>query len=192
MPVGDKPWALNQLRHAKNAYIYTLAAMRLLNSEALLSLRDRRVLIRQDGIIWDPDISDFVGGAVGYEGNQIIAAYQNDNANFQVDLLELYKSSRRNLVKESYETVKKFAAKAGLDATWSKQPWYGFARIIRNAISHDMVISFDAKDLARLPVTLAGTTIDVSMDKKEMTSDLLNPLVTLELIEAMKAFVQAN
>jgi hypothetical protein len=50
--VKDKTWALNQLRRKRNATCYTLAAMRLLNSPSILSLRDRLVLLRVDQLIF--------------------------------------------------------------------------------------------------------------------------------------------
>ena len=72
------------------------------------------------------------------------------------------------------------------------EAWFRFARIIRNAISHDFHYTFDKHDRACLPVRWEGKTIDISMLGKEMTEDMLDPLTTMRLIDEIRKFIELN
>jgi hypothetical protein len=187
--VYDKSLALDQLRHKRNAYILTLASMRLLNSTCLETLKDRIVLIKPDGFIFDPLPEEREGERYEVQFNQILHSYINDNENFNVDLLELYKFSRRNLIKESFEVVKSYAGENNLTKQLKSQPWFEFARMVRNAVSHDLVWYFRPDDLKKLPVTWGGKTIDSSLNRKVLTTDFTDPLVTFELLEEIQKFI---
>jgi hypothetical protein len=49
---------------------------------------------------------------------------------------EYEKSLKRSLLRESHELICNYCEKTGQFSIYKTQPWYGFARIIRNTISH--------------------------------------------------------
>jgi len=192
MAVGDKQWALNQLRHARNSYLFTLAGLRLLNSPAVLDLRHRLIVLTPNEIVWDPDNSDRLGARSEFHLDQLINDYENARVNYDASLLELYKFVRRNLVTESFEVTRTYAVKVGISSKWRAEPWHQVARIVRNAIAHDFTISFDKHAKAALPITWAGKTIDLTMEGSEVTNGLLDPVFTVSLISGMQDFVERN
>lgn len=190
--IGDKDWALNQLRHARNSYLYTLAGMRLLNSDASRGLQDRVVQLRQDGLLFDPDPSDRVGRRFEFEFNQLVFDYTSRKSDFDASLWELYKFVRRNLITESFEVAKTYSTNASMLTEFRDQPWYQFARVARNAVAHNFIVHFDNFARAALPITWNGKTLDQSLEGSEVTSDLLDPLTTCELIAVMEEFVRTH
>lgn len=55
MTVIDRQWALNQLRHSRNSAILSLAAMQMLNSDLIYDLDDKVVVLKTDGITFNPE-----------------------------------------------------------------------------------------------------------------------------------------
>jgi GNAT superfamily N-acetyltransferase len=92
----------------------------------------------------------------------------------------------------SFEVMKTFSKKHQLDHDLHAESWFHFARVVRNALAHDFVFSFDKHALAKLPVTWGGVTITAAMDKTEITTDALNPLLSLDLVLAMLSLVEAH
>ncbi len=99
---------------------------------------------------------------------------------------------RRNLVKESFEVVEGYACFMKIESIAQKQPWYHFARLVRNVVTHDLHFRFGRFDRTILPVNWRGKNIEASMDGQEMTEDFLDPLTTIDLIIEFTDFVQSN
>jgi hypothetical protein len=79
---------------------------------------------------------------------------------------------------------------AGLVLRMRETYWYFFARIVRNAISHNFRLSFNDADRRRLPVTWQGTRVDESMDGKPVTN-VLGHRPALRLFLDMLEFAEA-
>ncbi|MDR6904070.1 hypothetical protein [Rhizobium miluonense] len=188
----DKNWALDQLRHQRNAFLLTLASLALLHGDQLQSLSDRKVVLKGDGMILDPDDSDRTGERFEFEFQHIVDASVNDTTNFDVDLRELFKFARRNLVKEGFEVVKAFATVSGISEELEKEDWYPFAYVVRNAISHNMLWEFQKKAKKMLPITWKGVTIAISNEGQELSESVLSPWRSIELIFAMRGFVERH
>jgi len=175
MTAKDRTWANNQLRHCRNSAILTMASLRLIKNGALHVIGGETIVINPDGIVFGAGPSDRQGRRFEVELAQLVDEHANHHERLTESLLEWWKFVRRNLCKESFEVTKAYANANGAMAALQKQPWYAYARALRKAISHDFHFGFTNKDLARLPVTWAGKTIDGSMEGKDMTGDLLDP-----------------
>ncbi len=80
------------------------------------------------------------------------------------------------------------------DKCLSKQikasPWYHFARIIRNAISHNFRFQYGRHDEVFLPVTWNGITLSQDMDGQPLTYVSLWHKTGYELFLEMRAFAE--
>lgn len=186
----DKQFALNQIRHKRNSYVYTCAGIYLLNSNAVHLLTDVIALFNRSGIIFNPAEIERINGRMEVELSQVPNARANERANFDVDIDELYKFVRRNLLKEAYETTYEYAKSNGLLSNFKAMPWYWYARIIRNTVSHSLRYDFRAKDIrAALPIKWEGKSIDISMNGQAMRPDIADPLTTVRLVDEMQDFI---
>jgi hypothetical protein len=187
----DKVKALNQLRHQKNAFILSLVGAHLLRTDGLLSLKDEVIVFKRGSIIFSALASDREGSRLELDMNDVILA-RDSPTDFDTDLRELIKFARRNSIKEAFETVKAFADQNNLMNELRGQEWFRYARIIRNAISHNLHFEFDKYDLKAMPITWNGITISESLDKTEMQEDVLDYETTVLLILAMRDFVNSS
>lgn len=188
----DKNWAQNQLRHARNSLLYTLAGMQLLNSDASLSLRNGVIVLKRNGVVFNPDPADRTGKRFEFEMNQLVHDYTEKKSDFNVSLDELYKFVRRNLIKESFEVVKAYAGEAKIKPLLESESWFWFAYVVRNSVSHDLHFRFRDGARKRLPLSWRGIEINLNHEGSEITGDVLNPQTTLELIIEMQQFVSRN
>lgn len=96
----------------------------------------------------------------------------------------------RNVTLDSYEQLYDYCETTGQLATLQAQPWYLFARLVRHALTHDQHWRFSKKDLAKLPVTWKGRTIEASMDGKDIMVEFYGYFETIELLDEMYSFAQ--
>lgn len=156
----DQQWALNSLRHIRNSAVLTLSGLVLLNSDAVHTLNGRLVLLRPGEIILNAGESDRTGPRLELPLSQIPLDYAKNYDNYLASLKEQRKYARRNIVKESVEVAKAYCGHAGCLEAFKAAPWYPFAKILRNSISHDMHFRFNRHDLSTLPVSYRGITLD--------------------------------
>lgn len=188
----DKKWAVNCLRHHRNTAIISLAAEQLLNSDAIRLLAGKSILIKGDSVVFDPRPSDFLRYEYRLDLDQLIDEYTNHRQRLVDSLSEFYNSPRRVLIKESFEVTQAYANAIGEKNELKKEEWFQFARIVRNAISHDFHFKFSSFDRNYLPITYRAVTIDQSMDGKAMPSNVLPPGLTWELYSRFTAFVDSH
>lgn len=99
----------------------------------------------------------------------------------------------RNCLKEAFEIVKAHGEATGQADIIRAAPWYRFLRIVRNCLSHDMRLRFNAYDLKQLPVSWSGLTIDASMqDQPLQMRDFLSRPKAVELIDAVIEYVEQH
>jgi hypothetical protein len=188
----DKNWAQNCLRHNRNTALLSLAAMGILNSDTVESLNGRRVLIRGDYVVFNPEPSECVGKRYEFDLTQLVEKYRNYHDRYMETLFEFFKAARRMLVKESFEVVKAYAKAQGVGQVLKSSSWYEFARIVRNAISHDFHFQFKTHDQTLLPVRYGGVTIDSSLDGKDMPGSILPPGLAFDLYQEFVRFVETT
>lgn len=190
--MNDKNWARNCLRHNRNTALLSLAAASLLNSDAVELLRDRVILVRSDAVVFNPEPTERRGKRYEFPLTQIADEYREYPERYKETLFEFYKSARRVLLKESFEVVKAYAKAQGYSKELIRSPWYQFARVVRNAISHDFHFRFNVHDIKILPVAYGGISIDRSLDEKPMANNILTPGVTFDLYHEFVKFVEEN
>ena len=69
----------------------------------------------------------------------------------------------RNLLKEGFRITQSFCKAHGHSAQMISEPWYQFARMLVNCLSHDFRLQFP-QDEKQLPVSYGHYVIDKSMD----------------------------
>jgi|ERR1700722_4101371 len=69
-----------------------------------------------------------------------------------------------------------------------KASWFEFARLVRNAISHNFHFEFVASDRKKLPVTWNGITISGNLEGMPITYEIFAHRPGYELFLEMKAF----
>jgi hypothetical protein len=72
-----------------------------------------------------------------------------------------------------------------------KAAWYQFARIVRNALSHDFHFHFPDREKRKLPVTWNSIIISEDMDGEAMTHHTLWHKTGYELFTEMRTFANA-
>jgi hypothetical protein len=157
---------IGQLTNAQNSYILGLAALSLFtSSEALDHLRK----------------SNASFGTYSIQFEQVAKLLANE-ADRQVAVKEFLTMLLRALIKESFELVKDYSDNTGQSATLKSQPWYQFARLIRNSISHNFNFEFNAYDKGLLPVSWKARTITAAHDGQPL------PLSFFGYVEAWELF----
>ena len=178
-----------QLKHNFTTAMLTLGAIEVLNSDSILTLENKSVLIKEEKIIFNPNPLDFNAWKYHFDFNQVIANYQNDREKHVVSVMELYKSMRRALIKESYEVLKSYAKKTNQSLKLEQANWYRFATIIRNAITHDFHFEFSKYDLNAMPLTWKNVMIDCSLKGNPISDEQLPHGVSFDLHMEMNDFL---
>jgi len=95
------------------------------------------------------------------------------------------------LLKDYCEDFDKVAKPAILMDRLTNMPWYQYAKLVRNAVSHNFRFAFNSSDKSRLPVTWKSVTIDSSCDGKAITYETLWHRSGYELFLEMREFVES-
>lgn len=169
-----------------------LSSMQLLNSDAVIQLADKIILIKEDEVVFNPLPKDFCVYKYGIDLNQVINEYLHEKTRFTESLEEFYKAIRRSLIKESFEVVKAYAEYSNSSSGLKCCPWYQFARILRNAISHDFHFRFNKYDLTLLPLTWHNVTIQSAMHDQQLSGDVLSHGISWDLYNEMVQFVNCH
>ena len=78
------------------------------------------------------------------------------------------------LLNDYCEDFDRAAAKQPVLMTKLKNmPWYEYARLVRNAVSHNFRFAFSGRDKSKMPVTWNGMTIDGNCDGRTITYETL-------------------
>ena len=93
----------------------------------------------------------------------------------------------RNHLKEVFRITESYCKTHGQATMMSAEPWYPFARIVVNSLSHSFRLEFRPYDKRQLPVSYQGQTIDESMEGQPLSLQLV---VILSLVDETIDFVQ--
>ena len=171
-----KPELLGQLTNAKNNYVLGLAAMSLFSeSSSIEHLRSSH--------------ASFGGYTVKFDQVNLLLALDNDR---QIALKEFLTMLIRALLKESFELVREYSENSKQTNLLTAQPWYQFARLIRNCVSHDFHFRFTSNDMKKLPVTWNTRVVDAPLQGKPLTISFLGYDGTWELFNEMEQFAIGN
>ena len=163
---------MGQLTNAKNNYILGLAAMSLFSeSISIEHLRNSHASFGEYTVKFD----------------QVSSLLASD-ADREIAIKEFLTMLIRALLKESFELVRDYAKVSKQDTMLSAQPWYQFARIIRNCISHNFHFRLTPYDKEKLPVTWNSRIIDSPLQDKPLAISFLGYDGTWELFKEMEQF----
>ena len=78
----------------------------------------------------------------------------------------------RNITNDSFEVIKEYCKDSSQLSKMHAQPWYDFARLVRNALTHNQhwLLNRDS-DKRKLPLAWHGKTIKGSIATHELTFD---------------------
>ena len=102
---------------------------------------------------------------------------------------EFLNSQIRALIKESFELIKNYCDETRQNSTFKAEPWYQFARMIRNCLSHNFRFEFNKHDKSLLPVNWKSRTINATMDGKHLELKFFGYVETWELFTDYQDFV---
>jgi len=94
-----------------------------------------------------------------------------------------------NLLRETFEGIKYYCTPeiSNQRELFVAQPWYRFAKVIRNCLSHNYMINAPNKDL---PVCWRSLTITKEMNNGYLEFSFLGIIQILELVKEMKEFAK--
>jgi len=104
--------------------------------------------------------------------------------------LEFAKMLLRNFTIDSYEALFAYCESTGQLPPMQAQPWYQFARMVRNSLTHTQHWKFRQGNLSKLPVSWHGKTINASMDGKMLDFDFYDWYDGCELWSEMYQFAE--
>lgn len=128
--------------------------------------------------------------------SDIAAVLDNDVARFSA-VSNFMSAQLHALIRAPFELLQDYCedhdkgtASRSLTTRMRETDWYFFARIVRNAISHNFLFSFRASDRRRFPLTWRDIKIDESLEGKGV-ANVLGHKPALRLFLDMLAFAEA-
>jgi hypothetical protein len=94
----------------------------------------------------------------------------------------------RDLVTLSYELALYHAAHAGFRSELEKEPWFNFASVIRNCLSHNLRIGFSKRTRSALPIRWQELELTADMEGKPLPLEFFNWDHAWRLFMDIKAF----
>ena len=149
-------------------------------------------------VLWSypdtPDLFDIIHDATDIKLNLFPAVKQlvHDEKSLRIATDDMYMTAYRSAVTDLFPLTKLYCHETGQINKLKAQPWFGFWRILRNCFAHDLVFNFSPYEKALLPVTWAGVTIDVSMNRKPLTQGQMSYAKMLELIKTAHMFLERD
>jgi hypothetical protein len=146
------------------------------------------VVIKQEGIFFVPSGKELhiASGESFYHFDTA----GNPDLDFKHAILEFSKMLIRNVTLDSFEALYNYCKENGLEAHIHSQPWYRFARLVRNCLTHTQKVHFADYQLKWLPVTWQGNTIDRDLEGKELPFTVYGYWETCELLSEMQEFAE--
>lgn len=165
---------LSQLENAKNNYILGLAALSLFAEEPSLAHLEK---------------SEARFGSYTVSFAQVATLLRN-RADRDIAVKEFLKMLLRALIKESFELLKTYTVETSQDASFRGEPWYQFARLIRNCLSHSFTFEFRPHDRKILPISWRGRCVTTDMDGAPLTLEFFGYVQAWELFSDFAEFAR--
>jgi hypothetical protein len=165
---------LSQLENAKNNYVLGLAALSLFASAETYPILGK-------------SHCSFGPYSISFDQVTNLLRIQNDR---DIAAKEFIKMLLRALIKETFELIKSYCAASKQASAFTAQPFYQFARMIRNCLSHNFRFKFKKHDKTLLPVNWKGRNITAAMDGSYLELSFFGYVETWELFAEMQVFVR--
>ncbi len=169
-----KPELISQLENAKNNYILELAAISLFGSI------EAYPILENNNAVFGPYTVEF---------DQVANLLRNTNDR-DIAIKEFLTSQIRSLIKESFELIQDYSKVTGQALLFKAEPWYPFARMIRNCLSHNFRFEFREYDRSLLPVSWKARTIISTMEGQPLALGFFGYVETWELFQEYQNFAQ--
>lgn len=92
----------------------------------------------------------------------------------------------RNAMKEAFRLTQAYCEASSQEGDLKSQPWYQFARILVNSLSHSFRLDFRQHDLKKLPVMYESEILDSTMNGKSVSMPLS---ILVKLLDDIVRFV---
>ncbi len=165
---------LSQLENSKNNYILGLAASALFSSEESYPILEKSSCKFGTFTLTFAQVADLL-------------RVPKDR---DIAIKEFIKMLLRAVVKESFELIKNYCDASSQTSSFTGQPWYQFAQMIRNCVSHNFRFEFRKYDKSLLPVSWKGRSITSAMDGTHLELSFFGYAEALELFTEMKNFAE--
>lgn len=165
---------VSQLENAKNNYVLGMAAISLFGSPEAYPILER---------------NHAAFGQYTVPFTQVAQLLRNANDR-DIAIREFLTSQIRALIKESFELIKDYCDDTGQSGVFKAEPWFQFARMIRNCLSHNFKFEFNNYDRSLLPVSWGPRTIEIGMDGTHLKLDFFGYVETWELFREYQGLVQ--
>lgn len=165
---------LSQLENAKNNYILGLAALALFATEESYPLLEK-------------SSASFGSYSLPFVQVANLLRKQEDK---EIAVKEFMKMLLRALVKEAFELIRDYCNASKQASSFTSQPCYQFARMIRSCLSHNFKFEFNKYDKGLLPVSWKSKTITAAMDGSYLELSFFGYVETWELFTEMHAFAK--
>lgn len=167
---------INQLAHTRNNYILGLAAFSLFDSSHSLPLLERHA-------------ATFGNYTITFDQ---VAELLKKTPDHGIVLNEFNKMLMRTTIIESFEHIKEYCQNTDQFPLLKKQPWYEFARMIRNFLSHNCRFIFNKYDRERLPIKWGDIEITEDLHHKGLGPGVFGNIETWELFQQFTEFVESE
>ncbi len=144
----SKTELLGQLTNCRNNYILGMSAMSLFAEPSILGHLEKSHASFGEYTITFDQVSHMLAS----------------EADRQIAMKEFLTMLLRALIKESFEVIRDYASNSKQDTLLQSQPWFHFARMIRNCISHNFHFHFTNYDHKLLPVSWNKRLITSNLD----------------------------
>jgi len=165
---------IGQLENAKNNFVLGLAAISLFASPEAHAILEK---------------NQAAFGTYTVEFAQVVRLFRNPSDG-EIAIKEFLTSQIRALIKESFELIKDYCDDTIQTGLFKAEPWYQFARLIRNCLSHNFKFEFNKYDKGLLPVSWNTRTITIVMDGQHLKLDFFGCVETWELFREYENFVR--
>ena len=164
---------LRMMTNARNNFTVGLAGVLMLDLGNISDIRGKSSLV--------------LGENYELPFDQVVALLGEDYVDKLIALTEFLNMLLRAFIKEPYELLKAYCRDTGQLREMQCQPWFQFARIIRNCLSHDF--RFDlSKHMKLLPVTWKGKTITGGMHGTRLEHSFFGFNDAIQLFEDLQSF----
>lgn len=164
---------LSQLENVLNSFLLGLGGYFIYDHYYhLVHLKDQKIIFR-DGLSFDLDqICKF------------------SKADMLIANNEFLKGLLRHFLIDLKQCIHEYAKSSNQETVIYENTDFRIARILRNAVAHDFIISLDKHDLPKLPIEFCGVTFEQSMHGKNLTFEIIDPSSALILLQRLKALVE--
>lgn len=173
----DKHHLRGQLQTIKNNYALVQLSIGLIAQPDALQTFEKTLEV----VKHDPEVETFAYIRYVFDNDELL---KHATGQFRQSVM-------RNCLKEMFELVKAYGEVHGHADVIRRAPWYGFLRVVRNCLSHDLRLHFNPYDLKQLPVSWAGLTIDASIqDQPLAVRDFLSRQRVVALMDDVIKYVE--